>query len=184
MNASTLHKALNINLEEYRPYLRASFDEMAASGLSVVAIDTKTNDVIGCVIGCDFYDHIHAKSTAPEKFAPLPALSKALCHSFIKQHPPKAGNIAFLNMAAIAPAFLGQGIYQEMRTFTHANAKQRGFQSVIGELSSAATQHFVLNKLGHIKRAEVSFKHFDNNGTKPFRSIQEPKSIILAEGRL
>ena len=184
VNASTLHKALNINLEEYRPYLQASFDEMASSGLSVAAIDTKTNDVIGCLIACDFYRHIHAKSTAAEKFAPLSALSKALCHSFIKQRSPKAGNIALLDMAAIAPAYLGQGIYQEMRKFVHMTAKKLGFQSVIGELSSAATQHFVLNKLGHIKRAEVSFEHFDNNGTKPFQSIQEPKSIILAEGEL
>lgn len=184
VNASTLHKALNIGLEEYRPYLQVSFDQMASSGLSVVAIDTKTNEVIGCLIACDFYHQIHAESTAPKKFAPLSALSKALCHSFIKQRAPKAGEIAFLDMAAIAPAYLGQGIYQEMRRFAHANAKKLGYQSVIGELSSAATQHFVLKKLGHTKQAEVLFEHFDNNGTKPFQSIQEPKSIILAEGKL
>ena len=184
VNASTLHKALNISLEEYRPYLKASYEEMASSGLSVVAIDTKTQEVIGCLIGCDFYDHVHAKNIAPEKFAPLSALSKTLCHSFIKQRAPKAGDIAFLDMAAIAPDYLGQGIYQAMRGFAHSNAKKLGYQSVIGELSSAATQHFVLNKLGHIKRAEISFEHFEDNGTKPFQSIQEPKSIILAEGKL
>ena len=184
VNASTLHKALNIGLEEYRPYLRTSFDEMVLEGLSITAIDTKTNNVIGCVIGCDFYDHVHAKNIAPEKFAPLSALSKTLCHSFIKQRAPKAGDIAFLDMAAIAPDYLGQGIYQAMRRFAHAHAKQRGFQSVIGELSSAATQHFVLKKLGHSKQAEVSFEHFEYQGKKPFQSIQEPKSIILAEGKL
>jgi len=67
-----------------------------------------------------------------------------------------------------------------MRRFAHSNAKKLGYQSVIGELSSAATQHFVLKKLGHTKQAEVLFESFDNNGTKPFQSIQEPKSIILA----
>lgn len=184
VNASTLQKALNIGLEEYRPYLRTSFDEMVLEGLSIAAIDTKTNHVIGCLIACDFYHHIHAKSTAPEKFAPLSALSKALCHSFIEQRAPKAGDIAFLDMAAIAPDYLGQGIYQAMRRFAHAHAKQRGFQSVIGELSSAATQHFVLKKLGHSKQAEVSFEHFEYQGKNPFQSIQEPASIILAEGQL
>ncbi|MEP3629828.1 MAG: hypothetical protein ABJN04_07500 [Hyphomicrobiales bacterium] len=184
VNASTLHKALNISLEEYRPYLRTSFDEMVLEGLSIAAIDTKTNHVIGCLIACDFHHHIHAKSTVPEKFAPLSALSKALCNSFIKQRAPIAGDIAFLDMAAIAPDYLGQGIYQEMRTYAHAHAKQRGFHSVIGELSSAVTQHFVLNKMGHTKQAEVSFEHFEYQGKKPFQSIQEPASIILAEGRL
>ena len=183
VNASTLHKALNISLEEYRPYLKASYEDMASSGLSVVAIDTNTEKVIGCLIGCDFYDHIKNKSIALPKFAPLSALSTALCQSFIEQRRPKLGEIAYLDMAAIAPAYLGQGIYQEMRRFAHANAKKLGFQSVIGELSSAATQHFVLKKLGHIKRAEVSFEHFEDNGTKPFQSIKEPKSIILAEGK-
>ena len=184
VNASTLHKALDINLEEYRPYLQISYDDMASSGLSVVAIDTKTEEVIGCLIGCDFYDHINSKSTAPLKFAPLSALSTALCQNFIEQRKPNAREIAYLDMAAIAPTYLGQGIYQEMRRFAHANAKKLGFQSVIGELSSAATQHFVMEKLGHIKRAEVSFERFDNNGAKPFQSIKEPKSIILAEGEL
>ena len=183
VNASTLHKALNISLEEYRPYLKASYEDMASSGLSVVVIDTNTEKVIGCLIGCDFYDHIKNKSIALPKFAPLSALSTALCQSFIEQRRPKLGEIAYLDMAAIAPAYLGQGIYQEMRRFAHANAKKLGFQSVIGELSSAATQHFVLKKLGHIKRAEISFEHFEDNGTKPFQSIKEPKSIILAEGK-
>ena len=184
MNASTLHKALNINLEEYRPYLQVSFEDMASSGLSVAAIDTKTDDVIGCLIGCDFYDHIKSKSIAPSKFAPLSALSTALCQSFIEQRKPNAREIAYLDMAAIAPDYLNQGIYQEMRKYTHAHAKQRGFQSVIGELSSAATQHFVLNKMGHTKQAEVSFEYFEYQGKNPFQSIQEPTSIILAEGQL
>ncbi|MEP1444346.1 MAG: hypothetical protein ABJK39_15165 [Hyphomicrobiales bacterium] len=184
VNASTLHKALDITLEEYRPYLKASYDEMASSGLSVVAIDTKTNDVIGCLIGYDFHDHVHSKGTAPEKFAPLSALSNALCGSFIKDRKPKPLDIAYLDMAAIAPAYLGQGIYQNMRSFAHANAKKRGFKSVLGELSSAITQHFVLNKMGHTKQAEVWFEQFNYNGSKPFQSIKEPRSIILAEGQL
>lgn len=184
MNASTLHKALNINLEEYRPYLQASFDEMVQENLSVVAVDGKTNRVVGCLIACDFYHHTQTKSTALEKFAPLSALSKALCKTFIQQRAPKMGDIVFFDMAAITPTYLGQGIYQEMRTFAHAYAKQQGFKSVIGELSSAITQHFVLNKMGHINRAEVVYEHFDYQGKRPFQSIQEPTSIILAEGRL
>ena len=184
VSASTLHKALHINLEEYRPYLKASYHEMASSGLSVVAIDEETDDVAGCLIGYDFHDHIKSKSNAPEKFAPLSALSNALCSSFIKEHSPSPRDIAYLDMAAIAPAYLGQGIYQNMRTFAHTKAKELGFKSVLGELSSAATQHFVLNKMGHTKQAEIWFEQFDHNGTKPFQSIKEPKSIILAQGQL
>lgn len=184
VSASTLHQALGINLEEYRPYLKAPFNEMASSGLSVVAIDTEADDVIGCLIACDFYHQIHATNSSNEKFAPLSALSKALCQTFIKERTPKVGDIAFLDMAALAPAYQGRGIYQNMRSFAHDHARAKGFKTVIGELSSAITQHFVLNKMKHTKLAEVSFQQFDYNGTKPFHSIKEPTSIILAEGQL
>ena len=184
VSASTLHKALHINLEEYRTYLKASYDEMASSGLSVVAIDTETEAIIGCLLGYDFHDHINNKGSVPEKFAPLSALSNALCGSFIKERAPGPRDIAYLDMAAITPAYLGQGIYQNMRTFAHTNAKELGFKSVLGELSSSITQHFVLNKMGHTKEAEVWFEQFAYNSTKPFQSIKEPKSIILAQGQL
>ncbi len=56
--------------------------------------------------------------------------------------------------------------------------------SVDRELSSAATQHVVLELLGHRKMAEIPFAEFQFGEEHPFQAIKEPLSIILSEGKL
>ena len=55
---------------------------------------------------------------------------------------------------------------------------------MIGELSSVATQHVVLNRLQHRSVAEIRFDTFEYAGGYPFRGISDPPSIVLAEGDL
>nr|MBX2838286.1 hypothetical protein [Gammaproteobacteria bacterium] len=59
-----------------------------------------------------------------------------------------------------------------------------GFRSVVGELSSSATQHLCINKFGHTVQAEIAYESFMYEGENPFSKIKEPPSIILAEGDL
>ena len=87
-------------------------------------------------------------------------------------------------MGAVSSLAAGQGVYQKLRNAAQNNAKELGYRFVVGELSSASTQHVVLNKLGHSKVAEVLFSSFEFAGSRPFASINEPESIVLAEGML
>ena len=57
-------------------------------------------------------------------------------------------------------------------------------QLFAGELTSSATQKVVLEKMGHRKCAEIAFAEFTLNGTRPFASITEPQTVILAEETL
>ncbi|MDG1431315.1 MAG: hypothetical protein P8Q23_07080, partial [Paracoccaceae bacterium] len=75
---STLHKALGIRLDEYREYLRPSFEAMVNEGLSVVAISEETNEVVGCLIASDFFHHVSGNEIELGKFGPLSALTNAL----------------------------------------------------------------------------------------------------------
>ena len=87
-------------------------------------------------------------------------------------------------MGAVSSAARGQGIYQRMRATAHEVARDKGYKRVLGELSSAATQHVVLNQLGHRKMVEILFSEFRYSETLPFASIENPPSIILSEGTL
>ena len=71
-----------------------------------------------------------------------------------------------------------------MRAAAQDLARRRAFQRVLGELSSSATQRYVPERLGHKKEAEVEFATFEMEGTRPFRTIVDPPSFILAEGML
>ncbi|MGB0507460.1 MAG: hypothetical protein ACPGGK_14805 [Pikeienuella sp.] len=178
---STLHRALGIGLEEYRAYLHDGFMAMVVEGLSVVAVED--GDLLGCMIVTDFHQHLGV-SEAPDRFAPLAALTGELCRQYQQVRNIGPGEAALVDMGAVSSRAGGKGVYQKLRDAAQDRARQRGFRRIVGELSSAATQHVVLNRLGHEKLAEVRFADFEFGGAKPFAGIGEPESIILAEGLL
>ena len=184
IEGSTLHKALGITLSEYRAYLRPSFDAMVSKNLSVAAIDRSSNEVLGCMIATDLHGQINAPETQDPKFAPLTALTQDLCREYVELFPPKPGETVLVDMAAVSPSTRGGGLYKRMRAKTHQIAKSRGFTFVVGELSSSATQHVILNHFRHQVISEIRFTEFEVNGTFPFAGITTPPSIVLARGTL
>ena len=94
------------------------------------------------------------------------------------------GDALLVDMAAVPLAHTGKGIYQALRTEISIRAKSLGYKYIIGELTSSATQKVVLEKMGHRKRAEIAFAGFTLNGTRPFASITNPQTVILAEETL
>ena len=185
---STVHRALGIGLEEYRAYLAPSFDAMIAQGLSLAAFDADVEvdggKMVGCVIVTDFHAQPGEGTKVPPKFAPLTALTDALCAQYDAQRSPDRGKAILVDMGAVLPEHAGQGVYQTLRNAAQDHAKSHGYSKAIGELSSAATQHTVLNRLGHKKIAEIRFDTFEIAGAFPFQSITTPKSIVLTEGNL
>ena len=183
VRASTLHRACGIELAEYRRYLRPQFDHMIAQGLSLAAVDDATQRLAGCLIATDFAAQ-ELDAPMDGKFSPIAALAAALASRYRQFRRFAKGEVMLVDMAAVSDASEGQGVYQALRAEAQVLARARGFQFVVGELSSAATQHVVLNRLHHVKRAEIDFASFQWRGDYPFRAIAEPPSVILSEGRL
>ncbi|CUH69331.1 hypothetical protein TL5118_03290 [Thalassovita autumnalis] len=182
--SSTLHQALGITLEAYRTYLQDGFQQMVQEGLSVVAQHQKTGEVLGCLIVTDFHAHLYPTPPQDAAFAPLAALTAALAAKYRTQRSIDPGHVILVDMGAVSPAARGLGLYKSMRQAAHQRAKTRGFTHVVGELSSATTQAYVLGQLGHQTIAEVPFQSFEHNGTHPFAKITDPQCLVLAEGRL
>lgn len=184
VRSSTLHRALNIGLADYRAYLRAPFAAMVAEGLSVVATDSHSQQILGCLIVTDFHGQSAAPPVADARFRPLAALGAELARQYRAQRSIVPGEVALVDMAAVAPSATGAGLYSRMRAAAHGIARDKGYRHVVGELSSAATQHVVLTRLQHRKMAEVAFAGFVVDGQLPFRRITQPPGIILTEGDL
>ncbi len=184
IQGSTLHRALKIGLSEYRTYLRPSFEQMIREGLSVAAFDDETGEIIGCLIATDFFHQSGDTEVPRGKFAPLTALTRHLCKQYHGKRQIRAGEVVLADMGVVAPHVLGMGVYQQMRFELGAHVKALGFSAIVGELSSATTQHVVVQKLGHRVLAEVEYATFEFDGGYPFSAIKEPRRIILAEGQL
>jgi len=184
VNSSTLHRALNIGLREYRSYLLPSFEQMIDEGLSVMARNDETGEVVGCLIATDFAPQSDEGIEVRGKFTPLAALTQSLCRQYHEHRSIVTGQVVLADMGVVSESALGTGVYQRMRDALCLYAQRRGFDRIVGELSSAATQHVVIEKLGHEVCAEIVFADFEFDGERPFNSITEPRSIILAEGTL
>ncbi|MEM8777204.1 MAG: hypothetical protein AAGF53_19445 [Pseudomonadota bacterium] len=176
---STIHRALGIDLEEYRAYLRPSFTAMVEKQLSIVASDQATGLVLGCLIWTDFYNATFANHSVPKTFSPLVALTAALSAKYNRTFGP--GEVALADMAAVSAGAEGQGLYQAMRRAAEDQARRRGYRFVVSELSSAKTQHVLLRKMGHRAVAEIAFDQFEYKAMKPFKDIVDPPSLILSE---
>ena len=149
VNGSTLHLSLGVELEEYRQHLSASFLDMVREGLSVVIKNNDDGSVVACMVVTDFSNQFVEAPEQISKFSPLSSLTKELCRGYQDGKAPDAGTAILIDMAAVDPIARGQGLYQRMRDAVHLNARERGFKSVVGELSSATTQEHVINRLGH-----------------------------------
>ena len=184
---STLHRAINIEIDVYRDYLKASYQQAIDQGLSIVAVDESEKEICGVLIAKDIIvkDIIASGKTTRvlqvKKLLPITKLSQKLDEIYFAQRQINLGDAVLVDMAAVSKHYGGLNIYKDMRLKAHYMAAQRGFKYVIGQLSSQRTQKIILSELGHRHCGEIAFSEFTCGGRHPFASITNPKSIIISE---
>ena len=182
---SVLHLALEANLDEYRAYLRPTFFDDVDDGLSLAAIDAVSGDLVGILIVRDFLKQRFAGPLPfQQNFDPITALFEALEAAYLRDRSLTPGEALLVDMAAVAPSHTGRGIYQALRREISARARAAGYSYTIGELTSAATQRVVLEKLHHRKAAGIIPADFTHDGGRPFATVTDPAVIMLTEETL
>jgi len=184
VEASVLHTAMNISIEEYREYMASSFEVMRNQNISLIAKDTRSDKLVGCLIACDYMTQTPVLTSIPDKLKPVNAILKSLDDIYRKNRQLEEGQCLLVDMAVVTPAARGQGIYRMLREAIHQLGREAGFSHVVGELSSAATQHLCVNRFKHKIRAEIEYSSFKYRNQNPFLSIKNPSSIVLADGDL
>jgi len=183
-DASVLHTAVDISIEEYREYMQASFDAMWKQGLSLVATDRTNNELIGCLVACDYAIQEPSTDQVPYKLKPVNALLNNLEAIYLENRQLEPRKYMLIDMAVVNSTASGRGIYRKLRETAHQVGREAGFNRVVGELSSAATQHICINRFGHKVCAEIEYASFGYMNKTPFAAIKEPSSIVLVEGEL
>ena len=182
---STLHRAINIEIDLYRDCLKACYQQAIDQGLSIVAVNESEQEICGALIAKDIM--VPSTTTRPlhvKKLLPITKLSRKLDEIYFAQKHISLGDAVLVDMAAVSKDYGGLNIYKDMRLKAHSMAAQQGFKFVIGQLSSQRTQEIVLSELGHRNCGEIMFSEFNCDGRHPFDSIKNPKSIIISEQRL
>ena len=182
---STLHRAINIEIDLYRDYLKAGYQQAIDHGLSIVAVDENEQEICGVLIAKDIVvSDTKTQFLQAKKLLPITKLSQKLDEIYFAQRQINLGDAVLVDMAAVSQRLGGLNIYKDMRLKAHSIAAQQGFKFVIGQLSSPRTQEIILSELGHRNCGEIVFSEFTCDGRHPFASIANPKSIIISEQRL
>jgi hypothetical protein len=171
---STLHRAINIEIDLYRDYLKAGYQQAIDQGLSIVAVDESEQEICGVLIAKDIIakDIMVSDTTTQvlqvKKLLPITKLSQKLDEIYLTQRQINLGDAVLVDMAAVSQHHGGSNIYKDMRLKAHSIATQKGFKFVIGQLSSPKTQEIILSELGNRNCGEIVFSEFTCDGRHPF----------------
>ena len=187
---STLHRAINIEIDLYRDYLKVGYQQAIDQGLSIVAVDESEQEICRVLFAKDIIakDIMVSDTTTQvlqvKKLLPITKLTKNRDEIYFAPRQINHGDAVMVDMAAVSQHHGDLNIYNAMRLKAHSIAAQQGFKFVIGQLSSPKTQKIILSELGHRNCGEIVFSEFTCDGKHPFASIKNPKSIIISEQRL
>jgi len=190
VSSSVLHTVLNISLDDYIDHMSSPILSLICEGMSFIAVDEATDEIIGCILAGEFnaVSSSDSNTTAPKRVPEFAKIIDSLLSSLTSCYQEKrevtSGSTVFVDIAVVSSAVRGQGIYTALRERVHGWARAHHYTHIIGELSSATTQYVCTEKLGHKVICEIPYKSFEYNGKYPFASIEEPKSIQLVEGIL
>ena len=155
---------------------------MVADGLSFVAVDTVAEAFVGCILACDYRKDTQPDVPVPKEVEPISALLNALEVPFEAQRSIEYGQVLKVDIAVVTQAMQGKGVYTRMREHVHACGIEEGYASVVGELSSQATQALCVGRFKHHVHSEIVYRDFEFEGRHPFASITSPPSVQLVEG--
>lgn len=177
---SALHQAVGMCASEFEAYMTREWQSnMLKCPLpGIVAADSLTNDVIGCLIPAPFPSDFSDIERLPNKRRSIALLLQTLEARFLQDNP-HIKNAVMIDIAVVNEVAGGRGIYQAMRKEFQRMATANGYEYVIGSLSSTVTQHVCVDKLGHRVMSEIRFAELNDHELRPFSAITNPRSIQL-----
>jgi len=176
-------QALGITISEFQHFARAAYPPLAEAGLSFVARDGKTGQVIGCRISEDLYQP-EEPPPIPDlcpKFFPLFAALEELGRHFFEIREVTPRKYIHLFMIAVREEYGGRGVAPTMNRIFFKHVKDLGFTHAVTEPTGAISQHILVNKFGFKVLRKLSYQDFHFEGEPIFKDIQGHDGIMLLE---
>ena len=172
--------ALGLGQEDFKPFVEALLPKFLEEGLSIVARDTITREIVGAELneglGLDF-------PVEPNQFdwvAPVLALATDLYGRYFQGAPPAPGESVHLFMIGVSEWHRGKGIAQQLLGLSLERARSRGYRRAVAEDSGIISKH-ILRRAGFTSRVEIHYATFEYEGKQTFKNTGDHPSIILMD---
>jgi ribosomal protein S18 acetylase RimI-like enzyme len=176
--------AVGLTVEEFQALVELYRVRAAANGLTIVARDASTGEMVGVVLAED------SASTFPEgverlspKFAPIFDILGELDAEYRHGTILLPGESLHLFLLGVARAFTRQGIAQGLVERCTLTGGRRGFRRAVTEATNPVSQH-IFRKLGFVDRAKRLYADHRFDGDAVFASIASHGGPVLLEKTL
>jgi ribosomal protein S18 acetylase RimI-like enzyme len=153
----------------------------AGEGLSVVAVDPGTSEVVGAVLAHDFGTpppgEIEGVDLSTE---PVIALLDGLENHFLRKQDVVPSKFLHIFMIGVRDDHSGKRISYQLLEACLKGAGERGFRRAITEATNHISQG-VFRRIGFTETYLVRYEDFEFMGQKPFETIRDQRGCALME---
>ena len=177
-----LAKFLGVSNEEMYNFTSRYYPLIHRDGLSVVAFDDETGEVVGARVSEDYvqpdpppdlFDRIS------QRLVPIFAFLEILGEKFKDSHEPERGQYVHMFMVAVREKFTCRGIAPTMNRIALKRAIEKGYTHAVTEPTGCISQHVLRDKFGFEVLHQIPYDTFELSGVRVFEGLQEHKSGML-----
>ena len=177
----------NLSAAEFAEGVQVLGPVAAQEGLSMIAQDKDTNDLVGVLLVHDFATVLPGLPGGEEENqepSPIGAILGELEERYKADRTIHTGEYMNLLMIGVADGYKGRKIAQTLIKLCLENGIKRGYKLAVTKVTGPISQHVLRDKFGFIERFEIRYKEFTYQNQRPFVSIEDPPSIILMDKAL
>jgi len=167
-------QAHGVPANETGPLFEGMVRSVLPQGLSVIAKDTKTGEVVGHRFAADWATTPGPPPFPPGKCDSITAMwKKAHALWLAKRGEIKPGQWVHFLGVGVHPDWRSKGLATVMYEHCIQNARSKGFRGFIAENASQFS-YLAVKKLGFTEQVAISYADFEYNGTHPLSNVKPP----------
>lgn len=176
--------AQRLSVQDFYKHIQLLGRWLAEAGLSIIAKDQESGQVIGALIAGDFAaDSPLEMEQISEKFAPIFCLFQSLEDAYKQDKQIDVHEYLHLYMLAVAPQHWGQGIAQTLVSTALSYGAKQGYKTALTEAANPTSQH-IFKKADFVPRDEILYGQFTYKGDRVFESITKDVGTVLMDKSL
>ncbi|MBD2527540.1 histidine decarboxylase [Nostoc sp. FACHB-133] len=179
---SPLELALAIKKEEFSVFANRVCKQCLPEGLSYIAVDKISGNVLGFCLSEDFASSLAMKFEIPEFFKPIFALLDSLDQMYIKSYGEvKKGEIVYVFMSGMSDHVNGTAIVLALEKKILEVAASLNYERAVTTCTNSVTA-YIAQELEYQRRFTVQYESFEFEGRRVFSQVPAPhKEAVLFE---
>ena len=180
LHGEPMTRNLGISPRTFQALAEVVCTKAALEGMSVLAKDSDTGAIVGCLMSEDFgRDPGDPPERVPADFAPFLALLSNLDENFKKIHSSSGHEVLHEFMIGVYPEYQGRKIGYHLVEANNQLGRMKGFQGAIAEVGGPISQRIFIDQHRYHVVDAIKYKDFRFQGKRWFEGIVDGEDCKL-----